>query len=246
MHFYCTVVYCVCACVCVCINNVLQLVLSFFPRLLLKSTRLSLSGHSFFPGFYPIVFKEKGLVAHPHQLGGSTVCREHGSNKNGGVGGVKEGLWQCIIHRWSECVNQRGWHISAGWAARARGRVPDPDSNKHYNENKYGPNHSFSSLLLLTLSHFIFCSSDELGMRHLPPHPRPRTQLLLGTYYPKHLLQCCVESDVLATISVRKETNIFRQRSDSWFKRWSVFRTSLWFLFFFPWSLWLRKDFLFP
>ena len=137
------------------------------------------------------------------------------------------------------------------------GRVPDPDSNKHYNENKYGPNHSFFFFLLLPLSHFIFSSSDELGMRHPcltpppppppprffffsflpllvtsssaplslsrspppPPPPCPRTQFLLGTYYPKHLLQCCVESDVLATISVRKETNSLRQRSDSWFKR---------------------------
>lgn len=47
---------------------------------------LSLSGHSFFPGFHPIVLKEKGLVAHPQPAGWlHSVLIAWDSKKGGGV-----------------------------------------------------------------------------------------------------------------------------------------------------------------
>lgn len=126
-----------------------------FPHLLLKSTRLSLSGHSFFPGFHPIVFKEKGLVAHPQPAGRlhSVLIAWERQGVRGGVGGLQ----QCITHWWSESVNQRGWHIvqdgQPGGGQGTRSRL------RQTLQREQSP-----LLLPLLLSHFIFCSS------HLSPH----------------------------------------------------------------------------
>lgn len=59
MCFYSSIVS---ICVCVCVHNVPQLARS-------PSEIHSLSGHSFFPGFHPIVFEEMGLVAHLQSAG---------------------------------------------------------------------------------------------------------------------------------------------------------------------------------
>lgn len=165
-----------------------------FSTLSLKSSRLSPSGHSFFLGFHPIVFKEKRSCTSSSSQVAPQCAESRGAGERGGcVGGGRVGSWQCITHWWSESVKISVVGPQCRMGGLGEGRAPDPDKNKHYNQNSLNHSPFLFHLLPLLLSRFTFYSprtlSNQLDMRH----PCPQTQFLLGTYYPKHLLQCCVK-----------------------------------------------------
>lgn len=107
------------------------LCLSFF----LKFPQLSFSGHSFFPGFYLIVF-EKGLVAHPEPDG-----RPHSVLPTWKQCWVRERrmAWSCFTHWWSELVR---------WAMvqDGEGRSGQKQALGYKQTQPHSPSSSFFSL----------------------------------------------------------------------------------------------------
>lgn len=183
MCFYSSI--CVCMCVGVCQYTQCTTTGPFF--------HLPLRGHSFFPGFHPIVFKEKGLVAHPQPPGwlhSVLIWREQQEGWGSGGGWVLVTVYYSLVE-WiceSACLAR-----SAGWAAWVRaGQQIQTKTNTTAKTSTVPIILFFSSSSSTPQSRHLLLispSSDELGMHH----PCPQTQVLLGTYYPKHLLQCCVE-----------------------------------------------------
>lgn len=92
-----------------------------FSRLSLKSPRLSLSGHSFFLGFHPIVFKEKGLVAHPHPAWWLHSVLRAGQQQEGRVCRWGTGGLMTVYYSLVEWICELVWLAhSAGWVAWVR------------------------------------------------------------------------------------------------------------------------------
>lgn len=154
-------------------------------------------GHSLFPGFHPIVLKEKGLVAHLRPAGWlHSVLIGGDQQRKVGWGG----LWQCITHWWSESVNQRGWPISAGWAVWVRaGHQIQTKTNTKTKTNTVYIHYSF--FFFISTSFYFPIVTLSYRLSHLSLLVRctgyasslSSTLFLLGTFYPKHLLQCCVK-----------------------------------------------------
>lgn len=115
--------------------------------------------------------------------------------KLGGVGGLV-----IVYYSLVECICESAWLAhSAGWAVWVRaGRQIQTKTNTKTKTNKVHIRYSFSFfffLLLLPLSRVIFCSSHLSLLVRCPGFASSlsSTLFLLGTFYPKHLLQCCVK-----------------------------------------------------
>lgn len=128
--------------------------------------------------FIPLSLRRRGLLHIHNKPGASTAFWYYWSNKEGGS------LWQCITHCWSELVDQHGWH-SAGWVGQGtKSRL------KQKLKQKQTQSHSFSSSF--SDSHH-FCSSVSLLDALGKASSLYSVPVLLGTCYPKHILQCCVK-----------------------------------------------------
>lgn len=150
----------------------------------------SLSGHSFFPVFHPIVFNEKGLDPHPqparwlHRVLRAQEQQE-GRVCRWGMGGLVTVYYSLV-----DWICEFVWFAhGAGWVAWVRAGTRS--------RQKEIPNTNITAITILFFFTFPSYSAATSSFTHLTRPglalPCPQTQFLLGTYYPKHLLQCCVE-----------------------------------------------------
>lgn len=195
-------VLCVCeACMGVCLHNELELGL-FLVSLCLKS-RLSLSGHSFFPGFHPIVFKEKGLAAHPQLSWVTPQCADSRGAPKGWVrmgGGLMTVFYSLV-----EWICELVWLAhSAGWVAWVRAG--------HQIQTKTSTTTKTVSVDLLFvciffLSRFSFYSPHTNSIKWTAPS-LSSNPVFVRHILPKTSSTVLCQSDVLATISRVKLGNI--------------------------------------
>lgn len=147
-------------CVDVCLHNEPHLGLLFFhpPCLLLsfslKCAQLGFSGHSFFPGFYVIVFRKKDLVAHP----------EPDQRPHRGLP-TWEQRWVCEQRMPDRVLQIVWWSHSAGWWGQIQAKTTLRCKRSHSHPP---PPHSYSSSQSLHLS-LLSLSSHPVFVRHILP-----------------------------------------------------------------------------
>lgn len=242
----------VCICVRVCVRSLRRCFVCVHSvattgtciNLSVKSTRPSLSGCSFFPGFHPIVFKGKELVAQHPETAGWLRCATMGAASLGAerrmgrsvtvyYSLVEGNLWISVVVPVQQKRQPWWWHGT-------KSRLPL--------QQKQTSSSLIQLLLVLLCFHYIPSHPSTLvrctGLASSLPLNPVFVRHILPKTYSTVLCQWCAGYHIKSL--VRKVTNIFfRQRSDSWLERRSKFMLSLWFLLFHPQSLWLWEDLLF-